>query len=146
MTSRRQPCRCHGAPVACHIRIGSFQRLRYLDDAEGIEMLRHAARHHFAGDLDADAAVEDLAPRLLAQVAARIADTAGSWLAAGFVHGVLNTDNFNITGESFDYGPGASSPTLTRNLLPPILIMPGAMPLAVRLRQACGRSAGSPTA
>ena len=89
-----------------HIRIGSFQRLRYLDDAEGIEMLmRHAARHHFAGDLDADAAVEDLAPRLLAQVAARIADTAGSWLAAGFVHGVLNTDNFNITGESFDYGP-----------------------------------------
>ena len=89
-----------------HIRIGSFQRCRYLDDVEGIEMLmRHAARHHFADDLDATSAVEDLAPRFLAQVAARVADTAGSWLAAGFVHGVLNTDNFNITGESFDYGP-----------------------------------------
>lgn len=89
-----------------HIRIGSFQRLRYLDDAEGVEtLLRHAARHHFADDLDAEAAIADLAPRFLAQVAARIADTAGSWLAAGFVHGVLNTDNFNITGESFDYGP-----------------------------------------
>ena len=89
-----------------HIRIGSFQRLRYLDDAEGVEtLLRHAARHHFADDLDAEATIADLAPRFLAQVAARIADTAGSWLAAGFVHGVLNTDNFNITGESFDYGP-----------------------------------------
>jgi len=89
-----------------HIRIGSFQRLRYLDDAAGIEtLMRHAVRHHFAADLDADAPAEDLAPRFLAQVAARIADTAGSWLAAGFVHGVLNTDNFNITGESFDYGP-----------------------------------------
>lgn len=89
-----------------HIRIGSFQRFRYLEDVEGIEtLMRHAVRHHFAGDLDADAAAEDLAPRFLAQVAARIADTAGSWLAAGFVHGVLNTDNFNVTGESFDYGP-----------------------------------------
>ena len=89
-----------------HIRIGSFQRLRFLDDPEGIEtLMRHTARHHFADDLDAESAVEELAPRFLAQVAARIADTAGSWLAAGFVHGVLNTDNFNVTGESFDYGP-----------------------------------------
>ena len=89
-----------------HIRIGSFQRLRYLDDAEGIEMLlRHTARHHFANALDADAPVNDLAPAFLREVARRIADTAGAWMAAGFVHGVLNTDNFNVTGESFDYGP-----------------------------------------
>jgi len=89
-----------------HIRIGSFQRLRFLDDAEGIEtLMRHAVRHHFADSLDAEDPVEELAPRFLAHVAARIADTAGAWLAAGFVHGVLNTDNFNVTGESFDYGP-----------------------------------------
>ena len=89
-----------------HIRIGSFQRLRYMDDAEGLEMLvRHTARHHFADSLDADAPIDDLAPAFLGAVAARIADTAGAWMAAGFVHGVLNTDNFNVTGESFDYGP-----------------------------------------
>ena len=89
-----------------HIRIGSFQRLRYMDDADGIEtLMRHAARHHFADSLDAEAPVNVLAPRFLAEVAARIADTAGAWMAAGFVHGVLNTDNFNVTGESFDYGP-----------------------------------------
>jgi uncharacterized protein YdiU (UPF0061 family) len=55
--------------------------------------------------LDADAPLTELLPALLGHVAAAIADTAGRWLAAGFVHGVLNTDNFNITGESFDYGP-----------------------------------------
>ena len=89
-----------------HIRIGSFQRLRYLDDAEGIEtLMRHTVRHYFAGTLDPEAAVTDLAPAFLAAVAACIAETAGAWMAAGFVHGVLNTDNFNVTGESFDYGP-----------------------------------------
>jgi uncharacterized protein YdiU (UPF0061 family) len=38
-------------------------------------------------------------------VVGRAARLAASWMAAGFVHGVLNTDNMNITGESFDYGP-----------------------------------------
>ena len=89
-----------------HIRIGSFQRLRFMDDQDGIEMLvRHAARHYFAGQLDADADMEQLAVAFLGAVASKVADTAGAWMAAGFVHGVLNTDNFNITGESFDYGP-----------------------------------------
>lgn len=89
-----------------HIRIGSFQRLRYMDDAEGVELLmRHATRHHFADRLDAEAPVAELAPQFLGEVARRVAATAGAWMAAGFIHGVLNTDNFNITGESFDYGP-----------------------------------------
>ena len=100
-----------------HIRIGSFQRLAHMNDMEGIEMLaRHVARHYFGrgaktglakddDGLDADAPLTELLPSLLSDAAAAIADTAGRWLAAGFVHGVLNTDNFNITGESFDYGP-----------------------------------------
>ena len=91
-----------------HIRIGSFQRLSYMDDAEGIEMLtRHVIRHYYADDtvLDPDADFDALVPLFLQRVAASIATTSGQWLAAGFVHGVLNTDNFNITGESFDYGP-----------------------------------------
>jgi uncharacterized protein YdiU (UPF0061 family) len=94
-----------------HIRIGSFQQLFYHDDADGIETLaRHVARHYYATPeysavVDADAGLEDLLADLLQAIASRIAVTAGQWMAAGFVHGVLNTDNFNVTGESFDYGP-----------------------------------------
>jgi uncharacterized protein YdiU (UPF0061 family) len=111
-----------------HIRIGSFQRLAYMDDMDGIEMLaRHVARHYFGGvaqtelvkdnnGLDADAPLAELLPALLSHVAAAIADTAGRWLAAGFVHGVLNTDNFNITGESFDYGPWRFLPSFEPGL------------------------------
>ena len=89
-----------------HIRIGTFQRLRFLDDREGLEMLsRHTARHYFDGQLNADDDLEVLVPALLNAVSGAVATTAGAWLAAGFVHGVLNTDNFNVTGESFDYGP-----------------------------------------
>lgn len=91
-----------------HIRIGSFQRLSYMDDAEAIEKLtRHVIRHYYADDpeLDPDADFDALVPLFLEKIAASIASTAGQWIAAGFVHGVLNTDNFNITGESFDYGP-----------------------------------------
>jgi uncharacterized protein YdiU (UPF0061 family) len=42
---------------------------------------------------------------LLKAVLERSAELVGRWMAAGFVHGVLNTDNMNLTGESFDYGP-----------------------------------------
>ena len=111
-----------------HIRIGSFQRLAYMDDMDGIELLaRHVARYYFGGagktglardnvELDADAPLTELLPALLGHVAAAIADTAGRWLAAGFVHGVLNTDNFNITGESFDYGPWRFLPSFEPGL------------------------------
>ena len=58
----------------------------------------------------------DLLPSLLLRISAAIANTVGSWLAAGFVHGVLNTDNFNVTGESFDYGPWRFLPHFDPNL------------------------------
>lgn len=100
-----------------HIRIGSFQRLNYLDDGEGLEMLvRHVARYYYADQLDFAAPIDALAPALLGCVAAAIARTTGQWLAAGFVHGVLNTDNFNVTGESFDYGPWRFLPRFDPNL------------------------------
>ena len=94
-----------------HVRISSFQRLFYHDDTDGIEMLaRHVARHYYADTnggavVNADAETADLLVDLLQAIAGRIAITAGNWMAAGFVHGVLNTDNFKVTGESFDYGP-----------------------------------------
>ncbi len=47
----------------------------------------------------------DTALAFFKTVVARVARLGAQWMAAGFVHGVLNTDNINITGESFDYGP-----------------------------------------
>lgn len=85
-----------------HIRIGSFQRLAYLQDSEGLAQLLDYAITTYYPDL-ADA--PDRATAFLEAVVAKVARLGAQWIAAGFVHGVLNTDNINITGESFDYGP-----------------------------------------
>lgn len=88
-----------------HVRIGSFQRHAYLGDEDAVEALaRHAAKHYLT-DLNADAPMAELSVELIRTVVRNTARTAAAWTAAGFVHGVLNTDNINITGESFDYGP-----------------------------------------
>jgi uncharacterized protein YdiU (UPF0061 family) len=88
-----------------HIRIGSFQRQAYLEDTAALEtLLRYAARTYYP-HLPADGPVAELAEGFLAAVIAACARMTAGWMAAGFVHGVLNSDNINITGESFDYGP-----------------------------------------
>jgi len=50
----------------------------------------------------------------LRKLVKRVAEMTAQWMAAGFCHGVLNTDNMSITGESFDYGPYAFIPTYDR--------------------------------
>ena len=81
-----------------HIRFGTFQRLLFKDDAATMrDLTAFLIENYFPEAADA-AGVFDLAVSASARLAAR-------WMAAGFVHGVLNTDNMNITGESFDYGP-----------------------------------------
>ncbi len=90
-----------------HIRIGSFQRLATIGDLDGLKRLVSYALKHYYGE----AAGEDAPQRLLALVAERTAKLAASYMVAGFVHGVLNSDNINISGESFDYGPWRFTPT-----------------------------------
>ena len=90
-----------------HIRIGSFQRLATLGETEALSRLvAYSLRNYFDEEPGPDAPA-----RLLTHVAERTADLAASYMAAGFVHGVLNSDNINITGESFDYGPWRFTPT-----------------------------------
>jgi len=85
-----------------HVRIGTFQRLEFEDDAQSMRaLLEHCVAVYYPHLLDRP----DLPAALLAEVAEALARTTGAWMAAGFVHGVLNSDNLNITGESFDYGP-----------------------------------------
>jgi serine/tyrosine/threonine adenylyltransferase len=87
-----------------HIRIGTFQRLAAFGDAMRIERLvSHCVRHYLPqaarGNTDAQAAA------LLGEVCENVARLCAQWMVAGFVHGVLNSDNIVVTGESFDYGP-----------------------------------------
>ena len=83
-----------------HIRFGTFQRAAYFGRADQIETLIE----HVRGLYHPAVAPGDV-PGLLSAVVAANARLTERWVAAGFVHGVLNTDNLNVTGESFDYGP-----------------------------------------
>ena len=90
-----------------HIRIGTFQRLAALRaEAEMGALIVYCLETFPGPPPPADAPGRDEpAVMLMHHVVERMADLAASWMIAGFVHGVLNTDNMNISGESFDYGP-----------------------------------------
>lgn len=96
-----------------HIRIGTFQRLLALELPGEMASLVDYCLAHFPGPPPpADAPARDApAVQLMHHVTERMADLAASYMVAGFVHGVLNTDNMNVTGESFDYGPWKWLPT-----------------------------------
>lgn len=85
-----------------HIRFGSFQRHAFFERPDRVTAL---IDHVIANYYPALAAAEDRAAALLEAVVGRMARLTARWMAAGFVHGVLNTDNMSLTGESFDYGP-----------------------------------------
>jgi serine/tyrosine/threonine adenylyltransferase len=85
-----------------HIRFGTFQRLAYFDRRDLItQLLDHVVETYFPHLADAP----DRPAALLEATVAASAHLLSRWMAAGFVHGVLNTDNMVVTGESFDYGP-----------------------------------------
>ncbi|MDB5717329.1 MAG: hypothetical protein JWM38_756 [Sphingomonas bacterium] len=89
-----------------HIRIGSFQRLAWIKDAEAMDRL---VRYSLA-ELYGEAPGSEPVVQLLDHVTRATARLAASYMAAGFVHGVLNSDNIAITAESFDYGPWRFTP------------------------------------
>ncbi|WP_308911453.1 protein adenylyltransferase SelO family protein [Pseudokordiimonas caeni] len=87
-----------------HIRIGTFQRHAFFSDTERLEKLVDYSLKTYAGIEPAGSATER-ALALLAYATERTAENAADLMVAGFVHGVLNSDNINITGEVFDFGP-----------------------------------------
>jgi uncharacterized protein YdiU (UPF0061 family) len=90
--------------ASSHLRVGSFQYARTATSTEVLRRLAdHAIRRHHPSAADAERpylalfeAVIDVQASLVAQ-----------WMTVGFVHGVMNTDNMTISGESIDYGPCA---------------------------------------
>ncbi|MGL5836027.1 MAG: protein adenylyltransferase SelO [Waterburya sp.] len=91
-----------------HIRFGTLERLSYLQRPDLIRKLLDRAIAVYYPDIPND---EDKYQQFYAQLVIKVAQLAAQWMAAGFCHGVLNTDNMSITGESFDYGPYAFIPT-----------------------------------
>jgi serine/tyrosine/threonine adenylyltransferase len=93
-----------------HIRFGTFQRLAFFERPDLIRVLiDHVVDAYYPGLADTDG--EASAAAVYGAIVEASARLAASWMAAGFVHGVLNTDNLNVTGESFDYGPWRFLPT-----------------------------------
>ncbi|MDY6783062.1 MAG: YdiU family protein [Cyanobacteriota bacterium] len=92
-----------------HIRFGTFERLHYFQRADLIaKLLDHVIEVYYP---DIDPQSEEKYVLFYRELVQRVARLAAQWMAAGFCHGVLNTDNMSITGESFDYGPYAFIPT-----------------------------------
>ncbi|MGX9855245.1 protein adenylyltransferase SelO [Limimaricola variabilis] len=83
-----------------HIRVGTFQVLAARSDTEG---LRALAEHTMARHFPSAGSVSEL----LAQMVARQAELIAQWMSLGFIHGVMNTDNCAVAGETIDYGPCA---------------------------------------
>jgi uncharacterized protein YdiU (UPF0061 family) len=87
-----------------HIRVGSFQYFAARGDAEGVKILAdYVIARHYPDAARADNPYRVLLDGVIARQAALIAQ----WLCLGFIHGVMNTDNMTISGETIDYGPCA---------------------------------------
>jgi protein adenylyltransferase len=90
--------------ASSHIRVGTFQYFAARGDTEAVRRLAdHVIERHYPRLANAERRYHSL----LESVIARQADLVASWLLIGFIHGVMNTDNTSISGETIDYGPCA---------------------------------------
>ena len=90
--------------AASHIRIGTFQYFALRDDTEGLKLLAdYAIERHYPEIKAASNPYSALLERVLEAQAMLVA----RWMQIGFIHGVMNTDNMTISGETIDYGPCA---------------------------------------
>ncbi len=88
-----------------HIRIGNFQYAYYHQNRENIFKLIDYSMKNFYPFVSIPEPPKQKVECFFENVTRRLADLCASYMVAGFVHGVLNTDNINVSGESFDYGP-----------------------------------------
>jgi uncharacterized protein YdiU (UPF0061 family) len=94
-----------------HIRFGTFERLHYLGRPDLIERLLNHVIDLYYPEVSPTSPPIARYLEFYQALVERVADLAAQWMSVGFCHGVLNTDNMAITGESFDYGPYAFIPT-----------------------------------
>jgi serine/tyrosine/threonine adenylyltransferase len=90
--------------AASHVRVGTFQFFAARGDTDGVRALAdHVIARHYPDAAKAERPYH----ALLEGVVARQAELVARWLLIGFIHGVMNTDNTSISGETIDYGPCA---------------------------------------
>ncbi|MDF3813642.1 protein adenylyltransferase SelO family protein, partial [Rhodopseudomonas sp. BAL398] len=90
--------------ASSHIRVGTFQYFAARRDDDGVRKLAdHVIARHYPSAM----AAENRYVALLENVVARQAELIARWMQIGFIHGVMNTDNCSIAGETIDYGPCA---------------------------------------
>ena len=95
-----------------HIRFGMFERLHYFKRPDLIKkLLDHVIKEYYPKITVINNGETEKYLQFYAELVERVAQLVAQWMAAGFCHAVLNTDNMSITGESFDYGPYAFIPT-----------------------------------
>ncbi|NJK66910.1 MAG: YdiU family protein [Microcoleus sp. SU_5_3] len=99
-----------------HIRFGTFERLHYIGRPDLTKKLLDFVIKYYYPELDLATTNPTISQSekyalFYAELVKKVAELAAQWMAAGFCHAVLNTDNMSITGESFDYGPYAFIPT-----------------------------------
>ncbi len=90
--------------AASHVRVGTFQFFAARGDNDGIRALADYVIERHYPELET---AENPYAALLEAVAFRQADLIARWLGVGFIHGVMNTDNMTISGETIDFGPCA---------------------------------------
>lgn len=90
--------------AASHVRVGTFE---YASALGGPDLVRRLADHAIERHHPGAARAEQPYLALLAAVAEAQAELVARWMAVGFIHGVMNTDNVTISGETIDYGPCA---------------------------------------
>ena len=90
--------------AASHLRVGTFQFFAARGEADKLRLLLDYALARHDPDL---VGTRDAALAFLDRVARRQAELVAQWMGIGFVHGVMNTDNTTISGETIDYGPCA---------------------------------------
>ena len=94
--------------AASHIRVGTFEFFASRDDREALaELTKYTLARHYPLLGQAQRSAQSEALRLLDSVIEAQASLVARWLGLGFVHGVMNTDNTSISGETIDYGPCA---------------------------------------
>ncbi len=104
MRERPEPGAVLTRVAASHLRVGTFQFFAAQQDMDKVRRLAdYAIRRHYPELADA----EDRYLKFLRAVIERQAALVSQWMLAGFVHGVMNTDNMTISGETIDYGPCA---------------------------------------
>ena len=95
-----------------HIRIGTFEYARYFLDRESLEvLLNYSVKRHYPQLIGSTNKIEEF----ILSVAKAQFQLVAQWMSVGFVHGVMNTDNTSISGETFDYGPCAFINQFKRN-------------------------------